>query len=103
MKMNGRLRHRVAGAFNSQWTRSSRDPRNGLDVIAERNFKAFPEIKLGYPEHIQSFFYNGSTALCWALAAFSVSSTYTQSVGILGRGSAGRKAFTYTQSNTNTK
>jgi hypothetical protein len=26
-----------------------------------------------------------STALCWALAAFSVSWTYTQSVGLLGR------------------
>jgi hypothetical protein len=30
--------------------------------------------------------YYGSTALCWALAAFSVSWSYTQSVGLLGRG-----------------
>jgi hypothetical protein len=28
----------------------------------------------------------GSTALCWALAAFSVSWSYTQSAGLLGRG-----------------
>jgi hypothetical protein len=28
----------------------------------------------------------GSTALCWTLAAFSVSWSYTQSVGLLGRG-----------------
>jgi hypothetical protein len=30
-------------------------------------------------------YYYGSTALCWALAASSVSWSYTQSVGILGR------------------
>jgi hypothetical protein len=30
--------------------------------------------------------YYGSTALCWTLAAFSVSLSYTQSVGLLGRG-----------------
>jgi hypothetical protein len=42
-------------------------------------------------------YYYGSTALCWALAAFSVSLSYTQSVGLLGRGSACRKAATYTQ------
>jgi hypothetical protein len=28
----------------------------------------------------------GSTALCWALAAISVFFSYTQSVGLLGRG-----------------
>jgi hypothetical protein len=28
----------------------------------------------------------GSTALCWALASFSVSWSFTQSVGLLGRG-----------------
>jgi hypothetical protein len=28
----------------------------------------------------------GSTALCWTLAAFSVSGSFTQSVGLLGRG-----------------
>jgi hypothetical protein len=33
----------------------------------------------------------------WALAAFSVSLSYTQSVGLLGRGSARSKAATYTQ------
>jgi hypothetical protein len=32
------------------------------------------------------FFYYRSTALCWALAAFSVSWSYTQSVELLGRG-----------------
>jgi hypothetical protein len=31
-------------------------------------------------------YYYGSTVLCWALAAFSVSWSYTQSVGLLGRG-----------------
>jgi hypothetical protein len=28
----------------------------------------------------------GSRALCWALAAFSLSWSFTQSVGLLGRG-----------------
>jgi hypothetical protein len=32
------------------------------------------------------YIYYGSTALCWALTAFSVSWSYTQSVGLLGRG-----------------
>jgi hypothetical protein len=32
------------------------------------------------------YYYYGSTALCWALAAFSVSWSYTQSAGLLGRG-----------------
>jgi hypothetical protein len=32
------------------------------------------------------YYYYGSTALCWALAAFSVSWSYAQSVGPLGRG-----------------
>jgi hypothetical protein len=32
------------------------------------------------------FLYYGSTAFCWASAAFSVSYSYTQSVGLLGRG-----------------
>jgi hypothetical protein len=36
----------------------------------------------------------------WTLPAFLI---YTQSVGILGRGSVRRKAATYTQSNTNTE
>jgi hypothetical protein len=31
------------------------------------------------------FYYYGSPALCWALAAFSVSWPYTRSVGLLGR------------------
>jgi hypothetical protein len=42
-----------------------------------------------------------STALCWAFPAFSVSCSYTQLVGLLGRRSARRKAATYTQDNTN--
>jgi hypothetical protein len=46
----------------------------------------------------------GSTALCWALAAFSVSWSFTQSVGLLGRGESGRrKAAACTQNNTNTE
>jgi hypothetical protein len=32
------------------------------------------------------YYYYSSAALCWALASFSVSWTYTQSVGLLGRG-----------------
>jgi hypothetical protein len=32
------------------------------------------------------YYYYGSTALCWALAAFSDSWSYTQSVRLLGRG-----------------
>jgi hypothetical protein len=31
------------------------------------------------------YYYCGSTALCWALGAFSVTWSYTQSVGLLGR------------------
>jgi hypothetical protein len=49
------------------------------------------------------YYYYGFTALCWALAAFTVSLFYTQSVGLLGRGSARRRAATYTQGNTNTE
>jgi hypothetical protein len=30
--------------------------------------------------------YNGCTALCWTLAAFSLSQSFTQSVGLLGQG-----------------
>jgi hypothetical protein len=44
----------------------------------------------------------GSRALCWSLAAFSVSWYFIQSVELLARGSARRKAVTYTQNNTNT-
>jgi hypothetical protein len=32
------------------------------------------------------YYYYYSTALCWALAAFSVSLSYTKSVGLLGWG-----------------
>jgi hypothetical protein len=39
----------------------------------------------------------------WTFAAFSISqSVRTQTVGLLERGSARRKAATYTQNNTNT-
>jgi hypothetical protein len=31
------------------------------------------------------FFFNGSTAPCWALASFSVSWSFLQTVGLLGR------------------
>jgi hypothetical protein len=37
-------------------------------------------------------FIYGIGALYWALAAFSVPLSFTQSVGLLGRGSARRKA-----------
>jgi hypothetical protein len=40
-------------------------------------------------------------ALCWALAPFLASQSYTQSVGLLGWGSASSKATNYTQDNTN--
>jgi hypothetical protein len=42
----------------------------------------------------------GSTVLLLDFARFSFSCSYTQSVGLLGRGSAGCKAATYTQNNT---
>jgi hypothetical protein len=45
----------------------------------------------------------GSTTLCWALAAFSVSLSFTQSVGPLRRRSACLKAAIYTQDNTYTE
>jgi hypothetical protein len=32
------------------------------------------------------YYYDASTALCWALAVFSVSLSYTQSAGLLGQG-----------------
>jgi hypothetical protein len=45
----------------------------------------------------------GSTALSWALAAFSVSS-FTQSVVLLGRGiSPSQGRYLHTQDNTNTE
>jgi hypothetical protein len=43
-----------------------------------------------------------STALVDIFCFFSFL-IYTQSAGLLGRGSAGRKAGTYTQNNTNTE
>jgi hypothetical protein len=42
-------------------------------------------------------------SFCWTLSDFSASSSFTQSVELLGRGSARRKAATYTQDNTNTE
>jgi hypothetical protein len=48
-------------------------------------------------------FYYGSAALCWTLAAFSVSWSFTQSVGLLGRGSACRKAATCTHRTAQTQ
>jgi hypothetical protein len=39
---------------------------------------------------------SGFTALCWALAAFSVSWSYTQSVGLLGRGISPSQGSTQT-------
>jgi hypothetical protein len=41
----------------------------------------------------------GITAV-WILAAFSISYSYKQTAGLLGRGSARRKVATYTHSNT---
>jgi hypothetical protein len=51
---------------------------------------------------IFSFFLYGSTAL-WTLAAFSVSQSYTHSVGLLGRGLVRCKVAICTQNNTNTE
>jgi hypothetical protein len=72
--------------------------------------KTFDQILWLFQRHtythiiINYYYYFGSTSLCWASAAFSVSRSYTQSVELLGRGgSARRKAFTYTQNNTNTE
>jgi hypothetical protein len=45
----------------------------------------------------------GSTAFCWTLAAVSVSLSSSKSAGLLGRGSAGRKAANCTQDSTNTE
>jgi hypothetical protein len=39
-----------------------------------------------YNYYYYDYYYYVSTALCWALADFSVSWSYTQSVGPLGRG-----------------
>jgi hypothetical protein len=39
-----------------------------------------------YYDYYYYYYYYGSKALCWALAAFSVTWSYTQSVGLLGRG-----------------
>jgi hypothetical protein len=47
-------------------------------------------------------FITSSTALCWALAAFSASRSHTQSVGLLGRGISPPQDPTYTQNSTNT-
>jgi hypothetical protein len=44
-----------------------------------------------------NYYYYGSTALCWASDAFSVSWSYTQSVGLLWRGISLSQASTYTQ------
>jgi hypothetical protein len=49
--------------------------------------------------HLSHLSLYGSRALSWALAAFSV---HTQSVRLLGGGSARRKAVTYTQTQTHT-
>jgi hypothetical protein len=43
---------------------------------------------------------HGSTALCWASAAFSLSWSFYSQQNSLDGGSAGRKAATYTQNNT---
>jgi hypothetical protein len=44
-----------------------------------------------------------STALYWTLVAFSVSCSFTRSVGLLSGGSAYRKASVYTQNDINTE
>jgi hypothetical protein len=51
----------------------------------------------------RDYYYYGSTALCWALVAFSVSWSYTQSEDSLDGGLPRRKASTYTQNNINTE
>jgi hypothetical protein len=49
-------------------------------------------------------YYYGSMALCWALAAFSVSWSYTQSIGLLGRGiSTSQGLYLHTEHKTETQ
>jgi hypothetical protein len=52
-------------------------------------------------KQLTNYYYSGSTAICWALADFSVSRSHTESAGLLGRGISRRKSVTYTQKNTN--
>jgi hypothetical protein len=47
------------------------------------------------------YYYYGSTAICWALAAFSVSWSHTQPIELLGRGSARRKGCYKQSKNAN--
>jgi hypothetical protein len=54
--------------FHMMWNRDKNDAVFGTWVVGHR---------------IE--YYYGSTALCWALASFSLSWSYTQSVGLIGR------------------
>jgi hypothetical protein len=52
-----------------------------LDITVSIFYRLF-----NYTDYFLIFYYYGSTAICWVLAAFSVSWSYTQSVELLGRG-----------------
>jgi hypothetical protein len=60
-----------------------------------------PTALLNYYNYYYYYYYYGCTALCWAFAAFSDSWSYTQSIGLIGRGISPLQASTYTQNNTN--
>jgi hypothetical protein len=52
---------------------------------AQRKLHREQPTNLYFSLNIHSYL-NGCTALCWALTAFSISYSYTQSIGLLGRG-----------------
>jgi hypothetical protein len=51
---------------------------------ASRDYDPIMRNSLNYCSYY--YYYYGSTTLCWALAAFSVSRSYAQSVALLERG-----------------
>jgi hypothetical protein len=63
----------------------------------------FHTLSLIYDLHYYYYYYYGSTALCWTLAAFQSLNHIHIWYDSLDGGSARRKAFTYTQDNTNTE
>jgi hypothetical protein len=71
----------------AQWTSTTLSPKIKQPRREADNLSSLTsEVKNAFSCNSIHPFMNGSTALCWALAAFSVSYSYTQSVGLLGRG-----------------